>query len=182
MRHSTIRHAIGWLGVAVIAPGFSGAQTTAMPGTAPVREDPVAIVRGLLESPDAKAQAWGAWYAGRDVMTDLIPGLIAVVSQHANAGTLAEHAARDVALDALIQLRAEVPADLIARLVEDKPEHALILAARIQDGARRTHRAIDAARHPDADSLIGYFSVNRTSTVMRTGTGFPSFWPGSNRH
>jgi hypothetical protein len=150
MQHRAIRHAIGWLGVAVMSPGVSWAQTTAMPGMAPApaREDPIAIVRGLLTSPDAKTQAWGAWYAGRDVMTDLIPGLIAVVSQHANAGTLAEHAARDVALDALIQLRAEVPADLIARLVEDRPAHALILAARSQDAG---DTLLDLAQaNPDA--------------------------------
>ena len=138
MRHRAIRQAIGWLTVAVIWPGLSWAQTTAMPGMAtpgmaPAREDPIAIVRGFLASPDAKTQAWGAWYAGRDVMTDLIPGLIAVVSQHGRPGTHAESAARDVALDSLIQLRAEVPADLIARLIEDKPVSALILAARSED-------------------------------------------------
>jgi hypothetical protein len=148
MRHRVIRRAIGWLGVAVVSPGLSWAQTTAMPGTAPVREDPRAIVRGLLASPDAKTQAWGAWYAGRDLMTDLIPGLIAVVSQHANAGTLAEHAARDVALDSLIQLRAEVPADLVARLMEDKPDQALILAARIQDAGDTLLEFVQA--NPDA--------------------------------
>lgn len=104
----------------------------ATPGMAAARENPIAIVRGFLMSPDTKTQAWGAWYAGRDVMTVLIPDLIAVASQHANGGTLAERAARGVALDALIQLRAAVPAGLVARLLEDEPAHALILAARIE--------------------------------------------------
>lgn len=151
MQHWAIRHAIGWLGVVVISPGLSWAQTTAMPGMAPAREDPIAIVHGFLTSPDTKTQAWGAWYAGRDVMTDLIPGLLAVVARHEHPETLAEYAARDVALDALIQLRAEVPADLIARLVEDKPVHALILAARSQDASGTLLEFVrdnpDAAEH-----------------------------------
>lgn len=144
MRRSTIRraigHAIGWLGIAAISPaGVSWAQTAAMPGipsiteSAAARQNPIAIVGGMLASPDAKTQAWGAWYAGRDVITDLIPGLIFVASQHASPGTLAQHAARDAALDALIQLRAKVPADLVARLIDDRPVHAVILASRIED-------------------------------------------------
>jgi hypothetical protein len=132
---STIRYALAWLAIFVMSPGLSWAQTTGLPGMEPIREEPVAFVADLLKSPDAKAQAWGAWYAGRDAMRELTPDLIAVVSQRANGATLVERAARDIALDALIQLRAKVPASLVAGLIENKPAHALILAARIEDAS-----------------------------------------------
>lgn len=133
MPNSTIALVIGWLGMAVCAPGVAWAQTAVLPEIGPANSKSATIVREFLQSPDTKTQAWGAWYAGRDAMTFFVPDLIAVASRHVNGGTLAERAARDIALDALIQLRARVPADFVARLLlEDEPTSALILAARIE--------------------------------------------------
>ena len=98
-------------------------------GNPPAAREPRAIVLDMLQSPDAKQQAWGAWYAGRDHMTDLVPAIVAVVAERHLGSTMYELGATDIALDALIQLHATVPPDLLASLVDRRSTQALILAS-----------------------------------------------------
>jgi hypothetical protein len=84
----------------------------------------------LLQSADARQQAWGAWFSGRNLLAETIPLLQQVVSRRIASVALADMAAADLALDALIQLNAEVPADLLLLVHERRPAQALVLLSK----------------------------------------------------
>ncbi len=114
--------------VFIVSTSGASAQTTAVPGfTQP--DDDETVVRKLLQSTDPRAQAWGAWYAGRDQMRQLAPLVHAVIAQHAFGTSLPESAAVEVSLDTLIQLKVPTPAPLLAAVYERRPAQSLILAA-----------------------------------------------------
>src|SRR5687768_9346217 len=79
-----------------------------------------ADVIARLRSADPREQAWGAWLSGRDVMPETIPLLQRVVHARAASVGLADTAALDIALDALIQLQAKVPPDLALAVYEQR--------------------------------------------------------------
>lgn len=116
--------------VAIITASDLAAQTLARPGFSQSREStPADTVLELLQSADPREQAWGAWYAGGNVMPQLAPLLQQVVAQRAGDGSLAARAAFDVAVDALIQLNARVPEALVRVVHERSQAAALILAS-----------------------------------------------------
>ena len=91
--------------------------------------DPNAAIVTLLQSADPRDQAWGAWLAGRDHLTQLAPLVQQVVTERVFGLSLNERAAVDVALDALIQMRQGLPPNALKHVAESKPAQALILAA-----------------------------------------------------
>lgn len=106
----------------------AAAQTAPRPGFLPPLDDRQTITR-LLQSASAREQAWGAWYAGRDHHTELVPLLHQVVLARANATSLDDSAAVAAALDALIQMQGGAPAELLPLVYERRPAEALILAS-----------------------------------------------------
>ena len=93
-------------------------------------DNPRARTIAWLQSADPRQQAWGAWFSGRDVQPEMIPLLQQVVSSRIASAAMAEMAAADVALDALIQLNAAVPADLLLLVHERRPAQALVLLSK----------------------------------------------------
>ena len=112
----------------MLAAAAASGQTTAVPGFVQPDDD-LTIIRKLLQSPDPRAQAWGAWYAGRDHLRQFIPLVQSVVAERASVASLEETAAAEVALDALIQIRASLPSQQLAVVHERRPAQALILAS-----------------------------------------------------
>jgi hypothetical protein len=114
----------------VTAQGVS-AQVPSRHGVAtPPHLTPPEIVTALLQSSDPREQAWGAWYAGRNAMSTLVPLLQRVVAERAAGGSMAARAAFDAAVDALVQLDAEADPAILPTIHERSPAAALILASR----------------------------------------------------
>jgi hypothetical protein len=91
-----------------------------------------ASVKALLESPDSKDQAWGAWLAGQGKLQEAVPLLQRIVENKiAVHGKAADEFLLDAALDALIQLEAKAPPALILKAYEKRPAHALVLLSKI---------------------------------------------------
>jgi hypothetical protein len=138
-----------------------GAPTAAQrrtPGFERRNDDPRTRTIALLQSADPVQQAWGAWFSGRDVQPEMIPLLQQVVSRRIAGAAMADIAAADIALDALIQLNATVPADVVLLVHERRPAQALVLLSKGGEDA--------------ADALI---------TLMRQEKGLPWFKPQISR-
>jgi DNA-binding beta-propeller fold protein YncE len=90
----------------------------------------VAEIRSLLESTDARDQAWGAWWAAQAQARELAPLGVLVEASHAAPAPGPEPAVIDAALDALVQLNAQVPAAFAGSFYERRPTQALILLSR----------------------------------------------------
>ena len=107
----------------------AAAQTRTQPGfDATRRPTTTEAVGALLQSADAREQAWGAWYAGSNVMPQLAPLLQQVIELRALDQSLEARAAFDVAVDALIQLNAKV-AEAVVRIVHARSEAAALILA-----------------------------------------------------
>jgi hypothetical protein len=72
-----------------------------------------------------------------------------VVRERIGGATLAEWAAVDIALDALIQLESRVPADLLEDIYPHKPAQALILASQTDDSDDVLTRVLSTAKGHD---------------------------------
>jgi hypothetical protein len=125
-----------WLSTTALA----GAQNATRPGAAPLPDDQETVVR-LLWSPDAREQAWGAWFAGRDHRVALTPLLQQIVATRTYSASQSDYAAFDIALDGLIQMRSSVAPELLPLIYERRPTQALILAA--HSGANATGFLLD---------------------------------------
>jgi hypothetical protein len=88
----------------------------------------------LLESADPREQAWGAWLAGAHRMRELQPQLEVAVARGL-AGAEHDSASLDFPLDALIQIDAALPADLLGQIAERRPVEALILLSHADESA-----------------------------------------------
>jgi hypothetical protein len=93
-----------------------------------------ADVQRLLTSTNAREQAWGAWIAGTEDRVEMIPLLEDIIRRRPEPATPFEEAARDAALDALIQLPSEPPAALLVPALGSRPAQALILMSRLRSG------------------------------------------------
>jgi hypothetical protein len=147
--HAVRAGALACLLLAIGAPARAQSQT---PGFERRSDDPRTRTIAWLQSPDPRHQAWGAWYSGRDVQPEMIPLLQQVVSSRIASAAMADMAAADIALDALIQLNAAVPADLLLLVHERRPTQALVLLSKAGEDA--------------ADALL---------TLMRREKGLPWF-------
>jgi hypothetical protein len=102
-------------------PGSLRAQLRAMPLPIPTTS----------HADDVREQAWRIWIAGRDGVDAAQPMLERVVSERIDGEPW--HPLVDYALDALIQLRADLPPDLLARIVEERPVEGMILLSYVDD-------------------------------------------------
>jgi hypothetical protein len=118
------------LAACLVAPGLAHGQHAAR--LLPARID----VAPLLQSFDPQRQAWGAWIAGRDRIEQAQPMLEQLVAATIDGDPYAPPV--DFALDALIELDAELPTDLLARIAERRPIEGLILLSHLDDGAADT--------------------------------------------
>ena len=87
----------------------------------------------LLQSADPRDQAWGAWLAGVHGMRELQPLLEVFVASHLASDE--PSAPLDLALDALIQMDAKLPPDLLAQVFERRPDEALVLLSHLDAAA-----------------------------------------------
>ena len=101
-------------------------QTAPTPGALP-QEPPPDLVT-LLKSSDPRQQAWGAWYVGVGQLRELAPMVADIVRQQVRVPDRSWPALY-VALDALIQLRVPLDAELLPELYAIRPPQALILAS-----------------------------------------------------
>jgi hypothetical protein len=102
--------------------------TAAAAQTERARPQPQADVLSLLKSGDARLEAWGAWYAGAGEVRSAALPLQDVVRTRLRAPG-AMNPTLDIALDALIQLRVPLDADLLADVYAVRPVQALIAAS-----------------------------------------------------
>jgi hypothetical protein len=119
------------LALSFVIAGNSGTAQTARTPQFAERQDPAASIAAMLRSGDPREQAWGAWYASRDHMRAFLPALQDLAVQRIDGISQAEAAAVDIALDALIQMRAQPSPEIIGEVYRGRPEHALILASQI---------------------------------------------------
>lgn len=136
----------------LLDPGLAAAQP-AVPQTlgslpAQVRAVPLPIP-AYSHADDVREQAWRAWIAGRDGVDAAQPMLEQIVSARIDGEPW--HPLVDYGLDALIQLRAGLPPDLLARILEARPVEGLILLSQVEDGTADgvLLSALDRARSHD---------------------------------
>ena len=112
-----------------ITPGVPiFASQSPVPGIQGLKPNQPSDPLALLKSSEPREQAWGAWYAGQNRLYSAIPLLEAVVSSHLTSALQVDRGAADVALDALIQLDAQISPELIQFLFEWRPTQALVLS------------------------------------------------------
>ena len=93
--------------------------------------DAGAEARRLLQSGEHRERAWGAYLAGLHGLKAEAPRLAELLAEPALAGGGWEEAlVRQAALDALIRLGAEVPAETLLPLRQTAPDEVIILLAR----------------------------------------------------
>jgi len=90
-------------------------------------------IRALLQSSELPDQVWGAWLASQSKAVELVPLLQRVADAHPATALWPEPAVRDVALDALVQLHAQVPAAWARSFHTQYPAQSLILLSRAAD-------------------------------------------------
>lgn len=88
-----------------------------------------AEAKRLLSSGALSERAWGAYFAGRYEIQGLAPSLIEVLTDASLGDGHEENLVRQAALDALIRLRAKVPADALRALPQEFTDEAIILLA-----------------------------------------------------
>jgi hypothetical protein len=134
----------GLLLAVVITPPNAAAQAAAR-----VSVPTLATVQAMVRSDSASEVAWGAFFAAQFQMKDAIPAIVDRLQALPEADRNGrEHLVAGM-LDALIQLRARVPAAVLLPYYDEWPIHTLALLASASEGR-------DAA-------LVG---------VLRTATGY----------
>lgn len=102
------------------------------------------IARELLASTDPKEQAWGAWMAGRLLMTDVTPQIERVIRAGLASQYLEGWARVSVGLDALIEIGAKPDPSLLTATRGTAPVQSLILLSRMDAAAAHVLLAIMA--------------------------------------
>jgi hypothetical protein len=172
-----------------VTPTWAAAQATPTePATAALLRGVVARGTPLIgtHSEADKALAWWAYTAGRDRLRDRQAELERIVAERID--TTPDAAPVDFALDALMQLEADVPAALLARIMRTRPTEALVLIARggnaaadaiLPDAVSSTKgyawyaaANLALARRPSgvAAALLTGLRVRAAITISRLGT------------
>jgi hypothetical protein len=115
-----------------------------------------ATIRRLLQSSNPQQEAWGAWHAGRKGMKDAIPLLLQVAEKRTRGKDSIDGIPLNSALDALIQLEANVPVDLLPEIYKTHPTQALILLSRL--GPERNPFLLDLT--VQAKGLLWFAAAN----------------------
>lgn len=142
-RQSLIVLVLACIVLALAAPSMAQRPT---PST-----DPARVVRAdaqqraqwageWLRAEDPRLVAWGAWLARQDRRTELIPFLLERVEQYQPTDSpsteIDRHDSLLVVLDALIALRASVPAKEARKLYPEFAAQSVILLVRSRDDAQ----------------------------------------------
>jgi hypothetical protein len=92
----------------------------------------------LLKSYENRERAWGAYLVGLHGWEGQTPSLVSILEdENLNGGGEEAAAVRQAALDALIRLDAEVPAEALVPLYASAPDEVLILLARSPEKNQR---------------------------------------------
>lgn len=122
----------------------------------------------LLKSDENVERAWGAYLAGLHGLKDQTPSLVSMLEdERLNTMYWQESFVRQAALDALIRLDAEVPAETLAPLYKDAPDEVLILLAR--DTSKNQHALLQLFDEDVPDAR--WLALNNLLASQRT-SGF----------
>jgi len=144
LRHRSVRTA-AWIFIAITALLAAQEPTSKSPeillrANAQQRADWAA---DWLRSQDPVRVAWGAWLAGRDRETALIPPLVQKVTEYQTGAESTwasverdRHDSLLAVLDALIQLRGTLPAEQACKLYPEFAAQSVILLIRSTEDAR----------------------------------------------
>jgi hypothetical protein len=131
------------LAVAVFAAvAYTSAQRSGTPDLEQLSSaDAFALTPQWLLTGDPRARAWASYWIGRDREEPEIPLLLDALENYGSAALGSSHWSDDdsallVALDTLIQRKADVSSDLAGALYAKVPAHTLILLAYSQEDAR----------------------------------------------
>jgi hypothetical protein len=119
----------------------------------------------LLKSDETKERAWGAYLVGLHGLKEHAPLLVSMLEdEKLSGGGWQEAFARHAALDALIRLDAEVPAESLLPLYQREPDEVLILLAREPEKNQQALLGLFDDDAPDARwlALGNLLSAQRT--------------------
>lgn len=108
-----------------------------------------------LASGQPREIAWAAYDAAHQKRQELVPNLISLISSYQRGSVVnaivvpPEDAAIEAVADALIQLRAKVPGNVIMRLYPKFPAPAVILLSRASDNTAPLLEIFQTARWRD---------------------------------
>lgn len=112
--------------------------------------DAGAEVSRLLKSQGNRERAWGAYLAGAHGLKEHAPLVVGLLEDPSvAAGGWEESLVRQAALDALIRLEADVPAEQLLPLYTSSPDEVVILLSRAPKGGERELLALFAEEAPD---------------------------------
>lgn len=86
-----------------------------------------------LQSTNPATVAWGAYEAGAYHLSETIPALQWILELPPSADDRQRRALLDVVLDALVQLRARLPASLLIQHIDERPVQTLALLVNAND-------------------------------------------------
>jgi hypothetical protein len=122
-----------WLLLLLLAAAYPAAQAPREP-LSPANAERARAVMAKLHSTDPQTRAWGAYEAGAFLVRDAVPALEAMLDGTVPKADERERwALADIALDSLIQLKARVPASLLARYARERPVQTHVLLANALD-------------------------------------------------
>jgi hypothetical protein len=128
---------------------------------------PPADAGALLQSSNAREQAWGAWIAGRDLKRETIPSLQQLIASRLGTSSVPDIYVLDVAVDALIQMRAAVQPEVAMWLYDRRQAQALILLSMAGSAADSALLRIAAAE----EGLPWFVAANVLVTRRAAGLG-----------
>jgi hypothetical protein len=123
-----MRSALGLLMVLVILPG-AGAQPAGERGSG----ERLGLLEQMAASASPEVRAWSAFMAARDGLKDAVPVVRRLLAPLPLGAPEEARFVQYAALDALIRLDADVPAQELLGLPDRFVEHAIILLARHPD-------------------------------------------------
>lgn len=130
-------------------------------------------VRALLQSSDYRQQAWGAWLAGQSQMRETISLLQEIVEKRiASSDWRADEFLLDAALDALIQLEAQVSPAFISAVYKRQAVPALIFLSKIGSEGNPLLLDLASREHGNkwfaaADLLLAHRTPGTAALLMK---------------
>ena len=106
----------------------------------------------LLNSVSIKDRAWAAYYIGKFRLKDYVPALVDLARSAVETVQPEDLLLSRAALDSLIQLHVQVPADDVMALYKRFPDEVMILLARYPKENQATLLAIVREANPQAEN------------------------------
>ncbi|HEX8290926.1 MAG TPA: hypothetical protein VF570_04170, partial [Pyrinomonadaceae bacterium] len=137
--------------VALLLPTGVRAAGQEAAGARPLVTQGHAEAARLLKSQGNRERAWGAYLAGAHGLMEHAPLLVGLLEDpNIVSGGWEESVVRQAALDALIRLDAEVPAEKLLPLYGSSPDEVVILLARVPKQNARELLSLFNENIPDA--------------------------------